>query len=1337
MTIRFCCVIGIVVLLETSVLADTQVDRLYRMGDDASETAASNGGTVALTFDSIGTVFSDGDLQDLAATGTPTYVDISSDRPLPADASNVFAISFNGVDTYLAGDPLNLPSTSAANVNASSPILGNYDGLVDRGYQFWAKPDASGIGNYQQVVSDGGRHAVNVNGDGEWVAVYNGSYVTSGILASTTEWTHLMQVRPSYETGSIMYINGLAAVTQSGGYASSASGYLTVGSNAEGTGGYYAGLVDELEMFVLGDNGIISSEFNYATDNDYFTEVFLPSASSPGYSAGEAWIVGDANFDGTVNDDDVNAFLDGWLSSNEDRVTGNGGAAGDYLSIGTGDFDLDGVTDRDDWFILRQAYLAATGSELSLPISVPEPASACILGIALGGLALWRKNSAKWSIAALFLALLAMTGSTASAQVTITHDGQNDPCNVFFTNVTPLSSYTTFFEGDASNVAQGRGSSFFAPDTGDANTGWSLDEITVRWDDNGNRYPASDLGVRLTIVQWPTTDPADFSTSPTDGQLPGTIIYQQTGTLPTLTPQTDLVDGDRLRLTLDSTVFLQQNVPYAFLVDFDPTTGTKDNESVRLEITNSSGVVPGHLWAVTQDAATGEVLTSGANTGQDLAFYLGGTATAGTTVLPILTIDRDSGNMTLRNDTAEDYSMVSYDFLATTIGRFDQAGWSTIESQGLDTDDTWVKFTAPESVSDLAEGTFGEYTLVSGGEINFGNAWQKSPVEDVVLTIQDIDGNDISVVVEYTGNGGNAFALGDFDVNGTVDALDWAILRDNLLADVSSLETFDAYFQGDLNADGVVNVFDFAEFRTSFELENGAGSFAQMVSSVPEPSSLLLMAAASCVALIGRRSARLRAGVALLLALVAGAIAAPSAQAQNLITNGEFVITYSGTIPSEWRTRPQDKDQSGGVAPGSDSAPITWTNGATATGLPVGEVITLPGWGAVNNVGQGATLNHLSNEYPSSQSDGDDLNAVALIRYNDDAYYTQTIPAASLMPNTTYTLSAGLGGRGQTDDTWVSNLRDAALIGLFAGGNEVASVDFSVVDSKPLDSADPLDNFSVIYTTGSVVTDLEVRLGSRDAGIGGNAQLFGFDNVEFFAGVVQDPLKLNLVVDMTNGHVRIDGATENDLSINYYQISSSNSLLLEGTWNSLQDQDIEGNGQSTDGNGWEEAGQSSGNGIAEAYLQGDSLIGMGSSFANLGSIFDYEAGFSPVGDLTFSYRLADGIIEYGNISVGTVTPPTNIVGDYNGDGVVNLADYTVWRDNLGGNASTAFATDTRDPANTGPIGVSDYATWKSNFGASASSASAAQQAVPEPSAIVLISLFCGLCAVERRRASGK
>jgi hypothetical protein len=77
-----------------------------------------------------------------------------------------------------------------------------------------------------------------------------------------------------------------------------------------------------------------------------------------------------------------------------------------------------------------------------------------------------------------------------------------------------------------------------------------------------------------------------------------------------------------------------------------------------------------------------------------------------------------------------------------------------------------------------------------------------------------------------------------------------------------------------------------------------------------------------------------------------------------------------------------------------------------------------------------------------------------------------------------------------------------------------------------------------------------------------------------------------------------------------------------------------------------------------------------------------------------------------------------LAGDYNADGTVDAADYSVWRDNLGGSGPLPNET-----ASLGAIDQADYDAWKANFGATNLGGSGAtNSAVPEPATLILIAV---------------
>jgi hypothetical protein len=90
----------------------------------------------------------------------------------------------------------------------------------------------------------------------------------------------------------------------------------------------------------------------------------------------------------------------------------------------------------------------------------------------------------------------------------------------------------------------------------------------------------------------------------------------------------------------------------------------------------------------------------------------------------------------------------------------------------------------------------------------------------------------------------------------------------------------------------------------------------------------------------------------------------------------------------------------------------------------------------------------------------------------------------------------------------------------------------------------------------------------------------------------------------------------------------------------------------------------------------------------------------------------------------------DVAGDYNGDGIVNAADYTVWCDSLGSTTNL-----TADSNGNGVVDAGDYDVWKANFGNHSGAGAIVTAAVPEPSTVVLMILAAAGWCLRRGRAA--
>jgi hypothetical protein len=214
---------------------------------------------------------------------------------------------------------------------------------------------------------------------------------------------------------------------------------------------------------------------------------------------------------------------------------------------------------------------------------------------------------------------------------------------------------------------------------------------------------------------------------------------------------------------------------------------------------------------------------------------------------------------------------------------------------------------------------------------------------------------------------------------------------------------------------------------------------------------------------------------------------------------------------------------------------------------------------------------------------------------------------------------------------------------------------------------------------------------------------------------------LSLEVNKSSGVVKIKGNPTTIANINYYSITSAANALDSVHWNSLDQQNlfaVDGNDPGTVAGdsvteGWDKATNATNGQLTEFFLRsGGAAIASGSTLS-LGNAYNPAIFGGANGDLQFTYGIADGPLMTGVVTY--VTSP-GVTGDYNSDGVVDAADYTVWRDHLG----QTFALPNRDPLNSGPISAADYTSWKSHFGMSGSGAASASTGVPEPASLLLL-----------------
>jgi fructan beta-fructosidase len=301
---------------------------------------------------------------------------------------------------------------------------------------------------------------------------------------------------------------------------------------------------------------------------------------------------------------------------------------------------------------------------------------------------------------------------------------------------------------------------------------------------------------------------------------------------------------------------------------------------------------------------------------------------------------------------------------------------------------------------------------------------------------------------------------------------------------------------------------------------------------------------------------------------------------------------------------------------------------------------------------------------------------------------------------------------------------------MFANGNNGGTVSY---DASSLATADgalllPVDRYgNELAFTDAFTVEMFFRT-NGDQSAAGNMQLLLQGETSFRYGIIVNEGgagNVRFAVNDKAGHIPI-------VDIN----SASSRNYADGEWHYLlavYDPNANGDGELRLTITSEDGSAVTANGSLDALFQGLPAGGDGNLFIG-------RNAYSRAGD----HRTFRGLIDEVQLSKGVIPSSlwlglvsganTALQGDYNGDNIVDAADYTVWRDNLGQNVS--LPGENPAAATPGLVDDEDYVFWKAHFGETTEAGTGGIGSIPEPTTFSLM-LFCVILTSIHRGARMK
>jgi hypothetical protein len=310
-----------------------------------------------------------------------------------------------------------------------------------------------------------------------------------------------------------------------------------------------------------------------------------------------------------------------------------------------------------------------------------------------------------------------------------------------------------------------------------------------------------------------------------------------------------------------------------------------------------------------------------------------------------------------------------------------------------------------------------------------------------------------------------------------------------------------------------------------------------------------------------------------------------------------------------------------------------------------------------------------------------------------------------------YLVRSASGALDPANDSWKS-LADQGLNGWvesMATANQLSELNAASGLQLAQGTEQSIGNpYAPNYTEFGTVApeDLQFQYETSAGVVHGNVQYVGVD--------VNNNLVLK--VDPATGFARLVNTSSFDVEIDGYSILSESGALepADGNWLSFTDRPLEG---------WVEAAPTATE-LSELNPEGEMQLESGAALS-MGRLFD------PAGDhdLELEFVIAGeepprmGIVIYESFG---------LAGDYNANGIVDAADYILWRNTIGQNVA-AFSG--ADGDGNGTVDEADYEFWRARYGNTLSTGAGAAdgQTIPEATTAALI--VAAACCLGRRNSS--